>query len=177
MRTTRIFLAVVSAAISACAAQQASGTDGGAEGSTDTGSLGFLFFQITFQSELGVHCQTCTSVGTIWSDHLTYTLTGSPDCYASVTAAETAPVAVLATRPDVLMTLSDPNLCRAQGVSYEQMAVGLSDGQVIENNWSFGCPGNAFGQLRAALGALEQKYCYSQSSDAAVSVDASIAQD
>jgi hypothetical protein len=125
-----------------------------------TGVANFDRFELHYHSELGPGCPGTCDGATIIDRHVvTGVLNLTTICNGAAPETETAIVAGLATRSDVLSTLFDPNLCRSKGDRIEEMIVRLVDGRTISNSYSAGCPGAAFEELRTAANQLREKYC------------------
>jgi hypothetical protein len=147
-----------------------SGTDAGDAGGDSTppdvavlvGPADFDTFELHYYSELGAGCEAgaCDNATIIQRNDVATSLNGASLCSVLVPTSDTALVADLATRPEVLSTLRDPNLCRdGSGSTLEKMVVRLHDATIIVNTYSAGCPGAAFEQLRTDVRRLRQTYC------------------
>jgi hypothetical protein len=117
-------------------------------------------FELHYHSELGPGCPgSCNNATIIQREIVAGVLNLTTLCNGAAPESETAIVAELATRLDVLSTLFDPNLCQRKGDRIEEMIVRLVDGRTISNTYSAGCPGAAFEELRTATNKLREKYC------------------
>jgi hypothetical protein len=146
--------------LGACASRGTIDSDGGQEDRAADLFDGFDLQRSWGPCPPGMTCQESVTI-THW---LVRRMTAQ-NCVTTPSPAEASQFGALATRPDVLAAILDPNACAMVVDLWEQMSVTLRSGDTYINRMTAGCTAGPLTELRNAALALADRYCPTVATD------------